>query len=515
MITVAGLREDFPLTILAGESAADRPIRWVHMSEHEDPAPWLSGGELVLTTGYKLDTARKQGRFIESLASHNAVGLGFGTGFDHAEVPEAMIEKADELDFPLFVVPYSVPFIAISEKASVQLINDQFKILEQASKIQSQLELELIEGADLGMIVASIAKTVSGDAFVFDRSGRVVTGSAAPRFAVEETGMELRLRSEQRRRIPHVTDALGEGSLAVPIPGSESDRTAGWLVVLTKDRSPLGQFETLMARLSSTVVGLGMMRVRAVRETERRLAGSLLADSIHGKADPADIARRLRSFGLGSTIAVLVFDADSPELAEAALEDGLAKRSIPAMVAVAEEASAKPLVCAVVDTSEVEPVELANDLHGEISREQDECRGAASRPLPDQALRRAFHEARCALEASSMGAEPPAIGSHADLGAFTLLLSIQDDEALRQFSNAVLGEIEAGDDPHAEELIRSLEVFIECNGNWERAAKRLFCHRHTLRHRINKIEELTGRDFHRASDRIECWLALQARQFIE
>ena len=42
--------------------------------------------------------------------------------------------------------------------------------------------------------------------------------------------------------------------------------------------------------------------------------------------------------------------------------------------------------------------------------------------------------------------------------------------------------------------MRSLEAFIEENGQWERAARRLYCHRHTLRYRIRRVEELTGRE---------------------
>ena len=64
------------------------------------------------------------------------------------------------------------------------------------------------------------------------------------------------------------------------------------------------------------------------------------------------------------------------------------------------------------------------------------------------------------------------------------------------------------------ELMRSLEAFIEENGQWERAAKRLFCHRHTLRYRIRRVEELTGRDLASARDRIEFWLALRGRELI-
>jgi purine catabolism regulator len=45
---------------LAGEASADRPVRWVHLSELEDPTPWLKGGELLLTTGGGIGTSPPQ-----------------------------------------------------------------------------------------------------------------------------------------------------------------------------------------------------------------------------------------------------------------------------------------------------------------------------------------------------------------------------------------------------------------------------------------------------------------------
>ena len=63
-------------------------------------------------------------------------------------------------------------------------------------------------------------------------------------------------------------------------------------------------------------------------------------------------------------------------------------------------------------------------------------------------------------------------------------------------------------------MIRSLEAFIEQNGQWERAARELYCHRHTLRYRIRRVEQLTGRDLSSARDRIEFWLALRARELV-
>ena len=127
-------------------------------------------------------------------------------------------------------------------------------------------------------------------------------------------------------------------------------------------------------------------------------------------------------------------------------------------------------------------------------------RAAASRPAGPEALRRSFHEARCALEATALdNGESPEVASWRDLGAFTLLLSVSGrrgaEALLRQ---TVLGPIEDGDAEYGGELLRSLEAFIEQNGQWERAAREVYCHRHTLRYRMRKVEELTGRDLSHA-----------------
>jgi PucR family transcriptional regulator, purine catabolism regulatory protein len=154
-------------------------------------------------------------------------------------------------------------------------------------------------------------------------------------------------------------------------------------------------------------------------------------------------------------------------------------------------------------------------------------RMGVGRPVPGGDGRRSFHEARCALEAVSLGAvagngagSPDADGARAqvatykDLGSFQLLLSLQDDEALRLFCDSILGPIEASEGHYGGELMRSLEAFIEENGQWERAARRLYCHRHTLRYRIRRVEELTGRNLNSARDRIEFWLALRGRELV-
>jgi purine catabolism regulator len=254
------------------------------------------------------------------------------------------------------------------------------------------------------------------------------------------------------------------------------------------------------------------MRRRVARETERRLAGDVLAGALGGRMEATELRRRLEPFGIGDEAAVLVFSLEHPATAVGALERALAADACPAVVAP-HSIGGRELLCAVVDAADRDPIDVAADARRALSPDRRGVRVAASRPAPPDRLRHSFHEARCALEATAFNnGHTPEVASWRDLGAFTLLLSIQDDEALALYCDSVLGPIEAGDEDYGGELLRSLEAFIEQNGQWEKAARAVYCHRHTLRYRMRKVEELTGRDLSRAHDRIEFWLALRARE---
>jgi len=199
----------------------------------------------------------------------------------------------------------------------------------------------------------------------------------------------------------------------------------------------------------------------------------------------------------------------------------LREEASPALVA-----SVGPLACALVPGgSDEELFALGERVVAAAEAELgDHVRLGIGRGLPAVDARRSFHEARCALEALALGVasadgngsapEKTRVATYKDLGSFQLLLSLQDDEALRLFCDSILGPIEASEGPYGGELMRSLEAFIEENGQWERAARRLYCHRHTLRYRIRRVEELTGRNLGSARDRIEFWLALRGRQLV-
>jgi purine catabolism regulator len=517
MLTVKSLLDAVELAPVAGEESLSNPVRWVHISELEDPTPWLSGGELMLTTGIQLKGAAKQRAFVRRLANHNLAGLGFGTGFDHQKLPKALIEEASKHDFPLFEVPYSMPFIALTEKAFARLVNDQYEVLQRGIAVQRRLERLVLEERGLEQLTATIAAAVGGSVLVLDGHGEVLSSRSFRRELPE--AVEVAIRAEAATHagdghpyVPAHASVAGR-ALAHPVVSPGGGPPQAW-VVIVRDSGGLGDFERLILQQAVVVVALELMRRRVERETERRLAGDVLAAALGGRLESGELRRRLAPFGVEGEASVLVFSVDDPSAAEGLLEATLAGLDCAAVVAP-HAAGGRELLCAVIDASERDPIEVATAARRALAGRESAVRAAASRPASPDRLRRSFHEARCALEATALdNGDAPDVASWQDLGAFTLLLSLQDDEALRLYCESVLGPIDSGDAEYGGELLRSLEAFIENNGQWERAAREVYCHRHTLRYRMRKVEELTGRDLSRAHDRIEFWLALRARELV-
>jgi PucR family transcriptional regulator, purine catabolism regulatory protein len=545
MLTVREVLADVDITLLAGEGNLDVPVRWVHISELADPTPWLSGGELLLTTGIALDTSRRQRDYIATLADHGLAGLGLGTGFTHDKVPKALIEAARERSFPVFEVPYELPFIALTEHAFTRLVNEQYALLQRSIAAQERLQRIVLSERGLDAIVGALATLIGGPALVFDGRGELQAMRTFRRELDDEVvaalGEELRERARRGDGSGFVPGhpELAPRALAMPVGGGEDRRApagaAGgsgavpqaWLVA-AKDSGGLAEIDRLILHQAVTVVALELLRHRVADSTERRLAGDVLSAVIAGELEGAELARRLEPFGLGGRVTALVLTPSEPtthEACEAALTEALRGEAVGGLVAPAGN-HVVALMPGFLDDELFELAERAVARTGEALGSRPAA--GAARAVPAGRAREAYHEARCALEARELGAssrdhrangrangaDAPSVATYRDLGSFQLLLSLQDSDALALFCESLLGPIDNGEGHYSGELMRSLEAFIECNGQWEAAARRLYCHRHTLRYRIRKVEELTGRDLGSARDRIEFWLALRGREIV-
>jgi purine catabolism regulator len=525
MLTLRDLLRDLDITPAAGAGGLDAAVRWVHISELEDPTQWLSGGELLLTTGMPLTGDEQQRDYVARLARHGLAGLGFGTGFRFESLPTAMVEAAEEHGFPLFEVPYELPFIALTERAFTSLVNEQYALMRRALAAHERLERIVLSEQGLDGVAGALASLIGGPAMVFDGRGELLASRGTEPPTVAALGAELRDRARAGARRGFAPGGELEGrSLALPVArasGGEESAPQAWLVA-AKDGGPLTEFDRLTLHQAVTIVALELLRRRMADDTERRLAGDVLSALVSGELAGPELKRRLEPFGLRDRTGMLVLAP--PRSVKGAVEDALA-RAVRDELPAGLVAGTGRFTCALLGLprgadDDEELFAAAERLRARVAREVGTpLEAGAGRAVASGDARRAFHEARCALEARALAGQNGVAGggpvaTYHDLGSFQLLLSLQDDEALRLFCDSILAPIEDGEGAYGGELMRSLEAFIECNGQWERAARQLYCHRHTLRYRIRRVEELTGRSLDSARDRIDFWLALRGRELI-
>jgi sugar diacid utilization regulator len=133
------------------------------------------------------------------------------------------------------------------------------------------------------------------------------------------------------------------------------------------------------------------------------------------------------------------------------------------------------------------------------------------------ALPGALHEAGSARRLAALrlaglgGTSAISVVTSDEVASHELLLATVPPSVLRSFRERLLGPLLAYDDQHRAELLPTLREFLACSGSWNACAVRMYVHVNTVRYRIRRIEELTGRDLSRLDDQVDFFLALQIR----
>jgi len=458
------------LEVVGGAGALDREVTWIHVSELDDPTPWLEGGELLVTTGRGLgSTASERRLYLRRLAEHGLAGLALGVGLGYDDVPPELSEEGDRLSFPVLAVPYRTPFIAITKAVAAELASEQLARLEHALAVHEQLAAAVLDGRGVQALLGILCAHVGCSAGLVDEHGRLLGEQhAGPRLDFE-------------------------GALELPVVAGRDLAT----LRVKKADGELDEEDRRVLHHGQTALAFEFSRRRAVSAAELRLAGDLVDDLVSGRLDEQEVTRRLAAFGLdpsalhaGLLAATVDEPVDATRDAVATELDGLG---------VGYLSAARPDRAAfvVAATDEEALLQLAHVLAERLPR----TRVAVGRPVPARELGRSLLEARAALDGSAAQ-----VVTYRELGSLELLLGLPS-AALEAFVDQVLGGAAS-----REQLITSLAALLDSGCRWSDAAASLGVHRHTLRYRMEQLRRETGRHPDDPKQRMELWLAVRARE---
>lgn len=446
----------------------DRPIRWVHTIEIPRPGRFLRGGEVVLTAGVWRTAGVTPEEFVADLADADVAAVGFGLVPPDATVPERFVETAAEYGLTCFVVPIEVAFIQIVETfvsaKRTEWERPLRRHLGQHDAIVAALRVR--RGVD-SVLNALVKQTEMPTAVRV--AGEVVEGTPP----------------ETEHSLPLVAEGLADAELLLPYPVEELDVERHAAVVQ-----------------AMPFIALEIERSRAVRATELRYAWELFEWVYTGSAGTETLRARLHSLGLppDGPLAGVVVRSAQPQVAAGRLgevlgDDGVAVQRGSSVVAFARVRS--------------DVAECARWIHARLERGADRAQVGVGKPGDAAELRVSLLQAAHAAEAVAARGDSGWI-THDQLSSPTLLLSMQDPELLGATSRALLGPVLDHDRRRGSDLVPSLEVFLDTGGRWRESAERLHVHINTLRHRMSRVEELTGRSLAHTPDRVDLYLALRA-----
>ncbi|GAA5054720.1 purine catabolism regulator [Thermocatellispora tengchongensis] len=464
------------LRVLAGAERMDRPVRWVAVSELEDPTPFLEGGELVLTTGMRLrDDEAAAVPYVARLVGREVTGIGFGVGLGHEEVPATLVRAAADAGLPLVEVPRDTPFVAIGKAVSDLLAAEQYEELTRAFAAQGRLTRAALLPDGIGAVVARLAAEIGGWTVLLDPSGAVLAAAGGGEAHAEALRPEL-----TRLKGGTASMAVSERGVHVILqPLGAARRVRGFFAVgAERSFSPIAH---TIVNVACSLLTLALEQRAARPVAERRVRSAVLRLLLDGRLDAArDTLAALGDHLPEGDLSVIVTPA-GPEIAGEAGGESFT-------------AALDDRTVLLVPAARTDDVAEALGLHAPVG---------VSDPATPETLPAALAQADRALTTARRSGT--SVMRFADIPGQGLL-SLLDPSAADAFATALLAPLH--EHGTRTDLLESLHAYLNANGHWDAAAQRLGIHRHTLRYRMRRVTDLLNRDLDDPATRAELLMAL-------
>lgn len=470
--------------VVAGSQGLGRRIMAVNVMEVPDIESFVRSGDLLLTTAYPLrDRAGDMAGLIQALDDRGLAGLAVKLGRYLDELPASAVTRADELGFPLLVVPDNLSFNEVIGPAFAIILVDEQPEADHTEAIRERLTRVVLAGGGLDAIARTLA-------LALDRGVRLRAAGADYSFDQEgaEGGGDS---SHQRQRFPITVGEALRGELEVD------------------GAAELTLAQVRLVRQACFAAALHVAQVQASLALDERLRTVFLEELVAGaEGDRVFLAERshLFSYNLSGSRAVVLAQLPA-ELDAAALAASVPDPDAPAIPVWSRGSEAVAIIPA---ATRPEAAAWGRTWQARLeSQLGDRVRVAVgSLARQPREIKDSHTHARQSLAiAEATGRE---LVLHHDLAIERLLLSVGHDD-LDDLATGQLGPLEEFDRRSGGQLCLTLESYLG-HGNAALAGRELGVHYNTMKHRLARISDLLDADLNAPETRLSLAVALAARR---
>jgi DNA-binding PucR family transcriptional regulator len=492
--------------------AMQRQVGRVVTTDLLDSARYLSGGELVTTGLVWRRSPEDSERFVQGLVDAGTIALAAGDA-QFGSIPEDLVEACRRHGLPLLEVPVEVAFADVAEYVAAHGVPGSGARLSATVGRQRQLLNAIASGRSLDELVERVSRDAGRTCRIISPTGRHVVPGPSPLEADDLDRVTAAFLEADR--LPVAVTAGGAPYSLFTVGSGLGNRIAAWILVADGDWAEWQQEEVEAVNELAAIAALDRSRRQEGLRAVQHIADEALALVAAGGGQH-DSGTRLRQAGVepsGPMVAVVL------ELAD----DGSGRTDLLELArAVAYDVAlgfGHPVVAADGDRRMVALLPAGADCAALLRRAFERLapgtarhplRVGVSSPAAVGALSGALDEARYACRLAQARQAPVSVTTADEMVSHVTLLAALPDEVRRAFATRVLGPVLEYDARNDAGLFDTLRAFMDCSGSWSRTAESLHVHVNTVRYRIARVGQLTGRDLSSLEDRVDVFLALRS-----
>lgn len=489
-----------------GASRLEEPITWVHSSDLEDPTPFLDEGQLLLTDGTQFpveavtvpespEASNRLGyeEYVRRLVNHGIAGLGFATQVVHGALPRGLEEACRNQGLPLLEVPDRTPFIAIIRMVADYLAKEEHARAEWSLQAQRAISRAALRPDGLTSILGELERQLHSWVALYDAAGnyvRMPRNRPVPSDIATQVTRSVRNALDLGTRSASHLDVGGQSVTLQTLGRKGSLR--GALV--------LGAIEPLdpaRADIVNSVIGLASLALEQARtlDTARRhLRAGVFEQLLAGSTD---VAVRTARQVWGQL-------PREPLLVTASRQENPAPNLLESLELLADDYRGGVFYALRGELLVVLAAKAHQGKVMELLQRHGAC-GVSTETAMDT-LSDAFEEATRALRrATELGS---AVVEFSDLSEGGMLGLLREEEA-GPVARGLLQPLIAHDAAEQTELLGTVREWLANDCVWDKTARRLGVHRHTLRNRVDAAGRILGLNLDGMRDRLELFAAVQ------
>ncbi|RAP30938.1 hypothetical protein C2W64_00110 [Brevibacillus laterosporus] len=517
--------------VLGGREGLSNVIEGITIMEAPDIADWLKGGEMLLTSLYPIRnyTEEEQRDFVFRLADKGVSALMIKNHRFVKKIPDAIVEAGEKTALPIIQIPQDIPYVDVLYPVMEELFNNQVMKLKYFIDVHDRFTALSLTDAGLESIITTLGELIGNPVALYDRNFVCMTATSS--YTMPTVQMERNVEREKivETKFPYywmtakITEPETKSVEQIVVPIRTVNRIKVHLII-TEVYKRLEELDFIAIENAATALSLELVKQFAVAEVEREFKNDIIDDLLAGKGQILETVyhrANLIGWDLDRSYAVLLFhvkeeftslsqkEMNKPrssrrlqtktftylhEAIRSQFGDGILRSRSDTIILLLpvdqQEGKGKNWLAAVK--------EKAREIQGNIRAKAKDIVvqvgiGNVAETVMDISGR--YKEAQDALDLGGTLYGSESVTAFAELGLFRLLCQFPDPAALTSFIPPSLSRLLESKNAIKNDLLHTLEVFLEHNQNAAKAAQDLFVHYKTVMYRLERIKEITGMDF--------------------